>query len=127
MVILGSGSFFTESDFLFKLPSTVDILCLVMAGRIPWTNRFFQPDRVFKSIKKKKKERNAGLKNLRPIGRMHDTEIHGKGIDFQKVTCIVEQSKPFGWRLIFRREIQSELEKAPKQRNTQKTKTLLRR
>ena len=60
---------------------------------------------------------------------MHDTEIHGKGIDFQKVTCIVEQSKPFGWRLIFRREIQSDLEKALKQpqRNTQKTKTLLRR
>jgi hypothetical protein len=59
VVILGSGSFFTDSYFLFKLPLTVDILCLVMAGRIPWTNRFFQPDRIFKSIKKKKRKKET--------------------------------------------------------------------
>ena len=61
---------------------------------------------------------------------MHDTEIHGKGIDFQKSYMHCRAKQTFWMAIDFqKREIQSDLEKALKQpqRNTQKTKTLLRR
>ena len=53
------------------------------------------------------------MKKLRPIGRMHDTEIHGKGIDFQKSYMHCRAKQTFWMAIDFqKREIQSDLEKA---------------
>ena len=53
------------------------------------------------------------IKKLRPIGRMHDTEIHGKGIDFQKSYMHCRAKQTFWMAIDFqKREIQSDLEKA---------------